>query len=245
MKRPFAARLFRLISVACGLAFGCTHSFGQPIRQSVLAGVPAAARQAQPLGRMQSTERLSFAITLPLRNREALTNLLRQITDPTSPNYRHYLTREEFTERFGPTEADYNALKEFARAHGLGVGNEHGNRMLLEVDGTVGEIERALHTTMRVYRHPTEARTFYAPETEPSMDIKTPVLSIRGLDNFALARPRLILEANGQKSEANGTGSGPNGGFSGNDFRAAYVPDTTLTGAGQLVGLLQFDGYSP
>ena len=207
--------------------------------------MPAAARLAQPLGRMQSTERLSFAITLPLRNREALTNLLREITNPTSLNYRHYLTREQFTERFGPTEEDYNALKEFVRIHGLGVHNEHANRMLLEVEGTVGDIERALHTTMRVYRHPTEARTFYAPDTEPSMDIKTPMLSIRGLDNFARAQPRLVIQPNGQDAAANGTGSGPNGGFSGHDFRAAYAPDTTLTGAGQFVGLLQFDGYSP
>jgi subtilase family serine protease len=31
----------------------------------------------------------------------------------------------------------------------------------------------------------------------------------------------------------------------GKDFRAAYAPDTTMTGAGQTVGLLQFDGYTP
>ena len=30
----------------------------------------------------------------------------------------------------------------------------------------------------------------------------------------------------------------------GNDFRAAYVPDSSLTGSGQTVGLLQFDGYT-
>jgi len=30
----------------------------------------------------------------------------------------------------------------------------------------------------------------------------------------------------------------------GSDFRTAYVPGTTLTGAGQTVGLLQFDGYT-
>ena len=30
----------------------------------------------------------------------------------------------------------------------------------------------------------------------------------------------------------------------GNDFRAAYAPDTSLDGAGQTVGLLQFDGYT-
>ena len=39
-------------------------------------------------------------------------------------------------------------------------------------------------------------------------------------------------------------GSGPGGGYMGKDFRAAYVPDTTLDGSGQVVGLLQFDGYT-
>jgi len=31
----------------------------------------------------------------------------------------------------------------------------------------------------------------------------------------------------------------------GGDFRAAYLPGVALTGAGQVVGLLQFDGYTP
>ena len=38
-------------------------------------------------------------------------------------------------------------------------------------------------------------------------------------------------------------GSGPGGSYLGNDFRAAYASGVTLTGAGQYVGLLQFDGY--
>ena len=33
------------------------------------------------------------------------------------------------------------------------------------------------------------------------------------------------------------------GSYFGDDFRNAYVPGMTLTGAGQTVGLLQFDGY--
>src|SRR5258708_26859151 len=41
---------------------------------------------------------------------------------------------------------------------------------------------------------------------------------------------------------ANG-GPGPRGTYMGNDFRNAYVPGVTLTGTGQTVGLLQFDGY--
>lgn len=243
MKRTLAAKTLLLVLF---LAFHSVEILAQPARQPILARLPAAARAAQPLARMETAQQLSLAITLPFHNQEALTNLLRDIQDPASPNFRHYLTRAEFTERFGPTEEEYAALKQFAKTHGLAVGREHANRMMLEVGGTVGEIERAFHTTLRVYRHPTESRTFYAPETEPSMDFPVKVLSVRGLDDFALARPRVqaVPLDTGQKAAPNGTGSGPGGGFRGNDFRAAYVPDTSMTGAGQVVGLLQFDGYS-
>ena len=244
MKSPLAAKSILLAALFL-MSWGA-ETFAQPARQSLLAQVPASARQAQPLARLDATQQLSLAITLPFHNQEALTNLLREINDPASPNFRHYLTREQFTEQFGPTEQEYAALKKFVASQRLAVRREHANRMLLEVGGTAGDIERAFHTTLRVYRHPTEPRTFYAPETEPAIDCPVKVLSVRGLDNYALARPRLqaAMLQKGQKASANGTGSGPNGGFRGNDFRAAYVPDTTLTGAGQVVGLLQFDGYS-
>ena len=49
------------------------------------------------------------------------------------------------------------------------------------------------------------------------------------------------LTAAAQATPHSGSGSG--GSYLGNDFRAAYVPGTTLTGSGQSVALLQFDGY--
>src|SRR5262249_50540463 len=38
-------------------------------------------------------------------------------------------------------------------------------------------------------------------------------------------------------------GSAPGGYLWGNDFRNAYVPGTTLTGSGQNLGLLEFEGF--
>ena len=39
--------------------------------------------------------------------------------------------------------------------------------------------------------------------------------------------------------------SGPQGSFIGNDFRRAYVPNTTLNGAGQVIGIYAMANYSP
>ena len=213
----------------------------------VLQGhVPAAVARLQPKGSLPGTTNLDLAIGLPLRNKEELNNLLQQIYDPSSPNYRRYLTPDQFAEMFGPTEQDYQALIDFVKANGLTVTGRHPNRVLLDVKGSVADIQKVFHLTMRVYQHPTEARTFYAPDVEPSLDLAVPVLNICGLNNYTLPHPKQLIRKpiSKAKNATPNTGSGTNGAYWGYDFRAAYVPGVTdLTGAGQAVGLLEFDGY--
>ena len=211
----------------------------------VLQGhVPAVLPRLQPVERLAGERRLNLAIGLPLRNQAGLSALLEQLYDPASRVYRQWLTPEQFTERFGPTEAHYQAVATWAKAHGLKVKVTHPNRVVLDVEGSVGDIEEALHLALRVYPHPTEARKFYAPDGEPRLDLSVPVASISGLDNYSLPRPMHRVSSLDQTADAvPRSGSGPGGAYAAGDFRAAYVPGTALTGMGQSVGLLQFDGY--
>lgn len=211
------------------------------------AHVPAAVNLAAPRGRLPSDRRLSLAIGLPLRQPEALTNLLQQIYDPAHPRYHQYLTPEQFTAAFGPTEQDYQGLMAFARANGLRVTAVHPNRMVLDVSGTVADIERAFHLRLRTYQHPVEGRTFYAPDTEPTLDLAVPLLHISGLSDLVIPRPA-SLHPRPSGPGTGGTpegGSGPNGLYRGSDFRGAYAHGVSLNGAGQMVGLVEFDGYYP
>ncbi len=224
-------------------------SASAPGRRVVPGSVPGAVirLRLQPTGELSGSSRLRLAIGLPLRNREALANLLRELYDPASTNYHRFLTSEQFAERFGPAEEDYQALTRFARGNGLTVTATHPNRMLLNVSGSAAEIERACHVKMLRYRHPLEDREFYAPDREPSLDLSVSVVGIGGLNTYSLPRPRLRASplsggAPGHVPAAN-AGSGPNGGYMGKDFRTAYVPDSLLTGTGQSVALVQFDGY--
>jgi len=199
-----------------------------------------------PVGHLDRTQHLSLAISLPLRNQQELAVLINQISDPSSPNYRHYLTPVQFAERFGPTEKDYQAVIDFAKTHGLNVTATHPNRVILDVEGTVPVIEKAFYVTMLNYQHPTEPRKFYAPSTEPSVDLSVPVQDIIGLNNYSPPKPCYKMKPAGLAAKAKAlpqTGSGTGGSYAGNDFRAAYVPGTSLTGAGQSIGLLEFDGY--
>ena len=77
----------------------------------------------------------------------------------------------------------------FAQANGLRVTTVHPNRVVLDVSGTVADIERTFHLSLRTYRHPVEDRVFYAPDTEPTLELAVPVLHISGLSDLVRPRP--------------------------------------------------------
>jgi hypothetical protein len=75
-----------------------------------------------------------------------------------------------------------------------------------------------------------------------------PVLDVGGLSSYA--RPHSFMRPRSAVARAatatSFAGSAPDGtSYMGYDFRTAYAPGTSLTGAGQNVALVQFDGYFP
>ena len=223
------------------------HGQRQWSRQSLIRHVRPAISlgQAKVVGVLQSTRRLDQAIVLPLRNQAGLTSLLSRLYDPSSPDYRHFLSVAEFTEQFAPTPEDYRAVVDFAEANGFTVTGSPANRLVVPISGTVEQAQRAFYVTMKVYRHPTEERDFYSPDREPSLELKTPVAHIAGLNNYSIPHPMFEKRANARTAIGTSVlGSGPRGSYLGSDMRAAYYGGTALTGTGQVVGLMEFDGYN-
>jgi Pro-kumamolisin, activation domain len=204
--------------------------------------VPRAVRESRRLGPLAETANLNLAIGLPLRNSEELDRVVAQISDPRSAGYRQYLSASEFAERFGPTQEDYDRLIGYLEQKGFVVTGKHANRMILDVTGSVGAINKTLHISLTAFDHPARGR-FFAPDRDPSLDNEIQVLDIAGLDNFVLPAPMDLKSIPLASAIPFVSGSGPSGLFVGNDFRAAYAPGVTLTGAGQTIGLVEFDGF--
>ena len=200
----------------------------------IKAGLPS-------VGRLPATNELRLAIGLPLRNQAGLTALIQDLYDPGSPNFRQYLSADQFAAQFGPSPQDYDAVIQFAKDNHLVIEKTYGNRVLLDVRGSVANIEHAFGVRLLTFHHPVEGRDFYAPDTEPTVDASLPILAVKGLDNYEVPRPMYKRRRSGNSPVM--SGSGPSGTYAGSDFRAAYVPGVTNTGTGQIVGLFQLDGY--
>jgi subtilase family serine protease len=218
-----------------------THHVRNVVRDNVAA----------PAGRLPANQVLTLNVVLPLRDQAGLDLFLEDLHNPASPAYRQFLTVSEFTERFGPTQADYDAVVRLVKANGFNVigGSRDGMNVLIK--GPVSAIESTFHVSMMRYQHPTENRIFYGPDREPTTSLSFPLWHVSGLDNYSIPHPMLVkrsdyAKAHGMSAEAvvshATTGSGPSASFLGSDMRAAYATGTTLTGAGQNLGLFEYLG---
>ena len=238
----------RLIPVGIVLAVALENHAAQvapPTRQLITGHLLSPSLLSQPVGTPDPAMPLKLAIGLPWFDQGGIEKLVRDLYEPAGPDYHRFLTADAFARRFAPSDEDYSAVALFLKSEGLRLTAVHSNRMLLNVDTDVATAERVLGIHFHLYAHPTEARTFYAADREPSLPLATRILHIAGLDNFNLPRPRLHRTAPPPASGVGAPrlGSGPSGAYIGTDFRNAYVPGTTLTGAGQSIGLIALDGY--
>ena len=244
----------RLAALVCVAAFMLITIPGQAQPQSLLTRHvrdEVANGRAQFVGQLPATQTLRFDIVLPLRDRAGLQNFVQEVQDPTSSSYRQFLTPQEFTARFGPSQENWDALVAFAKASGFEVINGTREERDLRLTGTVANIEKAFHVTLGTYQDLTEDRTFFAVDREPTVDLPFQLWHITGLDNDSRPHPMYVkksdyakahgIDPNKVVSHAT-TGSGPSASFLGSDMRAAYYGGTALTGSGQNIALFEYAG---
>jgi kumamolisin len=207
--------------------------------------------EVQSNGRLPQNQIMNLDLILPVRDQAGLDSFVQEVYDPTSANYRQFLTPQEFTARFGPTQEDYDAVVQFAQMHGLAVTGGSRDGMDVQVRGSVAAVETTFHVRMQTYKHPKEDRNFFSPDSEPTTDLPFDLWHVSGLDNYSIPHPLVVsktayaaamgVDANKLVSHAT-TGSGPSASFLGSDMRAAYYSSGTLTGAKQNLGLLEYLG---
>jgi hypothetical protein len=204
-------------------------------------GPPDAVTRLHSTGYLPANTPLRLAIGLPLQNTNNLADLLRRLYNPADRLYHHFLTPSQFASQFSPSEQQYQSVISFAHAHHFEIVGTHSNRILLDVIGSADDVGRAFNVHLLNYHHPLEARDFFASDADPTVERGVPIIDVSGLNNYQFPHPRIRPTHPSGVSSKSGSGTG--GAYLGPDFRAAYAPGVALNGAGQSVGLVEFDGF--
>jgi hypothetical protein len=252
--RKDASPSLRLAAFLCAAVFLLLFANPGQAQQALMTHhvrPEVASGRAQFVGQLPSNQTLHFDMVLPLRDRAGLQSFVQEVNDPASPSYHQFLTPQEVTARFGPSQEDWDALVAFAKASGFQVIGGTRDSRDLWLTGTVANIDKAFHVTLGNYHDLAEDRTFFAIDREPTVNLPFQLWHITGLDNDSRPHPMYVKKSDYAKAQGIDaekvvshatTGSGPSASFLGSDMRAAYYEGTALTGTGQNIALFEFLG---
>ncbi|GCE31644.1 hypothetical protein KDA_71280 [Dictyobacter alpinus] len=192
---------------------------------------------------------LHLAVSLTLRNQADLTALIAAQNDSNSAYYQHFLTPQQFTSQFGPTQTTVNQVVNFLRSQGLAIDAIAPNNVIIDATGTVAQVEKAFKVTINNYY--CSGHIIYAPANNPSVPdaLGNAIQSIAGLNNIPWNPQSSIYinYKNGRKKIR--PLIGPGGGYTPNELRTAYGADSLInagySGTGQTVAIFELDGYKP
>jgi len=97
-------------------------------------------------------ERMMLVLRRSPEQQRRLDEYVASLGDKKSPNYRHWLTPEEFGAQFGIAQSDIDAVSAWLRSNGFVPGRVSNGQTVLEFSGTAAQVEAAFHTEIRSYQ---------------------------------------------------------------------------------------------
>lgn len=202
--------------------------------------MPTLVAGTQDLG-LTRTSSHDVMLTLPLRNQGELSRLVAAQRDPSSSDYRRFLSPQEFNRRFAPTPASVNEVAAWARSHGLSVVSVTGTRTLLRIRGSTQAMGAAFGITLHDYRNPAGV-DFVAPTSRVAVPalLEGRIDAVIGLSNLGRSGSNPLRKnrrrnggSSGQPAQAAAaTPLGPN------DLMSIYNAPADQTGAGQTLAVI-------
>jgi subtilase family serine protease len=154
-----------------------------------------------------------------------LDRLVAEQQDPSSPNFHHWLTPEEFGKRFGRTPEEIATVKGWLISHGFTIDETAKSGAWINFSGTAADVDRAFHAEMHDYFVNGQLR--HANSTAPSIpralaDLVAGPVSLHSFPSKAMhTPPRHIFDT--EKPQPNYT-EPDNGGYdlAPGDFAGIY-----------------------
>ncbi len=258
---PFARRVLTPLFIASLVAAATTLPL-PPVASAASARIVVARISPLPAASSITSKGITanFDVTLALQNQAGLTQYLSDLSNPSSPSYRHFLTPAQFSSRFGASSSTIATVRNYLSSFGLHVRLLSTGHTILEMSGRTNNIARAFATPVETVRLAGGALRahFTQPATLPAT-IARDVTSVVGLSSVDGATSRQTpsratphttphTAAVCPGAQASGTNS-PNalGGYSVQQQAQLYGLSTAWasgkTGAGQTIAIYELAQY--
>jgi subtilase family serine protease len=239
---PFSRRVIISIATFLILAVGAPAQVRNRIKQNIGDTEPVMISARHPLARAEFDQgrvegslrinRASMVFKLSPAQQADLVKLLAEQQDPRSPNYRKWLTPEQYGARFGMSDSDLAQVSSWLKSQGLTVDGFSRGRTQVFFTGSASQVESAFHTQFNRYLVNGQTSVANAVEISVPEAIAGMVQGLRGFENF---RPQPRVHAVKPNFTSHQTG---NHFVAPGDFATIYNVPAALDGTGQTIAVV-------
>jgi subtilase family serine protease len=150
------------------------------------------------------TDVLHISLSLPYGDPAGIKAFANSVSDPKSPEYRHFLTPEQVGVRYGLSNANVKKVVDYLSSQGMNVKLVSANRISILADATVAQAQAAFHISISEFMLTLPGQTSptacFSLTTTPSVpaSIAPFVTHVGGLDNLIRPRPASIVRGKGR-----------------------------------------------
>jgi len=223
------------LSVGVGLLLALTvPTYAEGLAMETIPGMslPTALSRSTAMAHVAAATRLQLSVSLAPAYPTALESFVERVSNPSSPEFRKFITPSEVGKRFGPSAAKVQAMVTYLKAKGMTVTLVGQNGFSILAEGTAAQAEKAFSTRLVHFRttplSPTDRGDYYSYTQAPSLPstLASSVVHIGGLENSTQPVPRALTAS--QARSLYKTASFYSGGFQ---------------GQGRNIAISNFDGY--
>ena len=244
--RPRRA-LLALAAVGCAALFGA----GGPAQAGLGATTTLSNDVVHNLGlatltgSVPASQTVTVGVFLSNPNQAAEDSYVKQLYDPSSPNYGNYLDPDTFNSEFGVPAANLQAAESWLQGAGLTATPVDGATDYLLASGSAAQVEAAFGTPLTTYT--AAGRSFYANTAAPTVPASLAISDVLGLNNFnRLHTPRVQTTGATTTSAVPTSGSVPKTGLlSIKDLWSIYDAPSTNQGNGQSMAIFGWGVTDP
>ncbi len=218
-----SSQIQRIAFAASAAFFLASFALGQKVAIPEVVGRSVLLKHASP------NKVLHITVSLPFADQAGMESFVDSVSDPSNPNYRHFLSPQEVGTRYGLPLSQVQKVETYLKNQGFDVKLVAKNRLNILADCTVSQAESTFRTKIDEFQSSNPAiHSFYShskPYAIPA-EIAPYVHGITGLENATRPQSRALTPS---------------------QTRTLYSLATTFNGGnhgeGRNVAISNFDGF--
>jgi kumamolisin len=216
-------------------------------RTKLSSSMRAPMHDAKSLGPISPAER--FEVTVRVRRHAPIDTSKAEATTHAA---RDYVSREDYAERYGSSQADIDKVVAFAKSYGLVVVDTDRARRSVFLSGTIGQYAKAFETAIEHYSYDGGTYRGRVGELSVPTELVDIIEGVFGIDDRPAARPQFKFQSAPPSKATAGQLAGPNvalaasASFSPPQLAKLYDFPTDADGTNQTIALIELGGgYKP